>query len=409
MLKKTLSIFATATLAFGLLTGCSSSGGNEQAGGKAAEPAAGGNGSSGSAQVIKIATQSPLSGGSATVGESIKLGAQLALDENAAKFKELGFELQLVPYDDQADPKKGVANAQLIGSDEAVLGVVGHYNSGVAIPSSEIYEKYSLPMVSPANTATDVTDRGLKTVNRIVARDDFQGPAGAAFAVNTLSAKKIFIIQDKTAYGSGLAEAFKGAAEELGAEIVGYEGITIGEKDFNGVINQVVAQKPDMIYFGGMYTEGGLIIKQARDKGFTGPIMGGDGMDSSTLVEIAGDSILNTYLTSAAGVTTATEAGKKFAEKYEAEFGKGIEGYSAYGYDSMGVLLKGIEEAIKANNNALPTREQVAEAVRNVKDYEGVVTKVSFDEKGDNDYAKIFIYKFEEAKYPAVQVDEISK
>ncbi|MEC1714392.1 branched-chain amino acid ABC transporter substrate-binding protein [Schinkia azotoformans] len=408
MFRKTLSILATATLAIGLLAGCSSSGGNDQAGGKATEPSADG-GKAGSAQVIKIATQSPLSGGSATIGESIKLGAQLALEENAAKFKELGFDLVLVPYDDQADPKKGVANAQLIGSDTAVLGVVGHYNSGVAIPSSEIYEKYSMPMVSPANTATDVTDRKLKTVNRIVARDDFQGPAGAEFAVKTLGAKKIFIIQDKTAYGTGLAEAFKGAAEGLGAQIAGFEGITIGEKDFNGVMNQVVAQNPDMIYFGGMYTEGGMIIKQAREKGFTGPIMGGDGMDSSTLVEIAGESVLNTYITSAAGVTTATEAGQKFAEKYEAKFKKGIEGYSAYGYDAMGVLLQGIEESIKANNNALPTREQVAEAVRNVKEYEGVVTKVSFDEIGDNNYAKIFIYKFEEASYPAAQVDEVSK
>ncbi|EKN63006.1 branched-chain amino acid ABC transporter substrate-binding protein [Schinkia azotoformans] len=408
MLRKTLSVLATATLAIGLLAGCSSSGGNDQAGGKSTEPSADG-GKVGSAQVIKIATQSPLSGGSATIGESIKLGAQLALEENAAKFKELGFELQLIPFDDQADPKKGVANAQLIGSDTAILGVVGHYNSGVAIPSSEIYEKYSLPMVSPANTATDVTDRKLKTVNRIVARDDFQGPAGAEFAVKTLGAKKIFIIQDKTAYGTGLAEAFKGAAEELGAEILGFEGITIGEKDFNGVMNQVVAQKPDMIYFGGMYTEGGLIIKQAREKGFTGPVMGGDGMDSSTLVEIAGNSVLNTYITSAAGVTTATDAGKQFAEKYKAKFGKDIEGYSAYGYDSMGVLLQGIEESIKANNNALPTREQVAEAVRNGKEFEGVVTKVSFDEIGDNDYAKIFIYKFEEPAYPAAQVDEVSK
>lgn len=406
MLKKTLSIFATATLALGLLAGCSSSGGNEQTG-NATQTGAGGSG--GKAQVIKIATQSPLSGGSATIGEAIKLGAQLALDENAAKFKELGFELQLVPYDDQADPKKGVANAQLIGSDQAILGVVGHYNSGVAIPSSEIYEKYSLPMVSPANTATDVTDRKLKTVNRIVARDDFQGPAGAEFAVKTLGAKKIFIIQDKTAYGTGLAEAFKGAAEKLSAEIQGFEGITIGEKDFNGVINQVIAKKPDLVYFGGMYTEGGLLIKQAREKGYNGPVMGGDGMDSSTLVEIAGNSILNTYLTSAAGVTTATEEGKKFAEKYQSQFGKGIESYSAYGYDAMSVLLKGLGEAITANNNALPTREQVRDAVRNVTDYEGVVTKVSFDDIGDNEFAKIFIYKFEEPKYPATQVDEVSK
>lgn len=404
MFKKTLSYFATATLALGLLAGC---GGGEKApaGGEAKEPAAGGSGG----QVIKIATQSPLSGGSATVGESIKLGAQLALDENAEKFKGLGFELQLVPYDDQADPKKGVANAQLMGSDESILGVVGHYNSGVAIPSSEIYEKYNLPMVSPANTATDITDRGLKAVNRICARDDFQGPAGASYAINKLGAKKIFIIQDKTAYGTGLAEAFKAAAEEQGAEVVGFEGITIGEKDFNGVMNVVVAQKPDLIFFGGMYTEGGLIIKQAREKGFTGPIMGGDGMDSSTLVEIAGDSVANTYITSAAGVTTATEKGQKFAERYQTQFGKGIESYSAYGYDAMGVLLQGIEEAIKANNNALPTREQIATAVRNVKEYDGVVTKVSFDDIGDNDYAKIFIYKFDEAKYPGAQVDEVSK
>ncbi len=115
-----------------------------------------------------------MSGGSATLGEAIKLGAQLALDEEKDTFKKLGYKLQLVPYDDQGDPKKGVANAQLIGSDKAVYGVIGHLNSGVTIPSSETYEKYSIPMISPASTATDVTDRKLKTVNRIVARDDFK-------------------------------------------------------------------------------------------------------------------------------------------------------------------------------------------------------------------------------------------
>ncbi|KIP20668.1 Leucine-, isoleucine-, valine-, threonine-, and alanine-binding protein precursor [Anoxybacillus ayderensis] len=398
--KKTLSIFTSAALAIGLLAGCSAE--------KTSETAKNG-GESGGGTVIKIATQSPLSGGAATLGESIKLGAQLALEEQKEKFEKLGFKLELVPYDDQADPKKGVANAQLIGADQQVLGVVGHLNSGVAIPSSEIYEKYSIPMVSPANTATDVTDRGLKTVNRICARDDFQGPAGAKFAVEKLGAKKIFIIQDKTAYGTGLAEAFKKGAEEAGAEIVGFEGITIGEKDFNGVLNQVLAKKPDLVYFGGMYTEGGMLIKQARDKGINVPFMGGDGMDSSTLVEIAGDAVKNTFITSAAGIATATEAGKQFAEKYKQKFGKNIESYSAYGYDAMGVLLKAIEEAIKANGNKLPSREQVAEAVRNVQDYEGVVTKVSFDEKGDNKYAKIYIYKFEEATYPARLEDEVSK
>lgn len=396
--KKVLSILATTTLAMGILAACSGE-----------KTTSNGNNDDGGAKVIKIATQSPLSGGSATLGEAIKLGAQLALEEQQEKFKELGFELQLVPYDDQGDPKKGVANAQLLGADTEILAVVGHLNSGVAIPSSETYEKYNIPMVSPANTATEVTDRGLKSVNRIVARDDFQGPAGAEFAVNTLGAKKIFIIQDKTAYGTGLAEAFKAAAEGLGAEIVGFEGITVGEKDFNGVLTQVASKSPDLVYFGGLYSEGGLLIKQGREKGIEVPFMGGDGLDSSTLVEIAGDSVKNTFITSVAGDTMATEAGKQFAETYKSKFGKNVESYSAYGYDSMGVVLAGVEAAINANDGELPSREQVRDAVRGVTDYQGVVTTVTFDDKGDNENAKVFIYEFNEAAYPPKQNSVIDK
>jgi branched-chain amino acid transport system substrate-binding protein len=397
--KKVLSLFATATLAMGLLAACSGEKASTDDGKKG----------DGGASVIKIATQSPLSGGSATLGEAIKLGAQLALEEQKDKFKDLGFEIQLVPYDDQGDPKKGVANAELLGADKAILAVVGHLNSGVAIPSSVTYEKYKIPMVSPANTATDVTDRGLAAVNRIVARDDFQGPAGAEFAVNKLGAKKIFVIQDKTAYGTGLAEAFKAAAEELGAEIVGFEGVTVGEKDYNGVLNQVVAQAPDLVYFGGLYSEGGLIIKQGREKGLDVPFMGGDGLDSSTLVEIAGDSVKNTFITSVAGDTTATDAGKDFAAKYKDKYGKNVESYSAYGYDSMGVVLKGIEDAINGNDGKLPSREQVRDAVRAVTDFQGVVTTVTFDDKGDNENAQVFIYEFTEAAYPPKQNSVINK
>ncbi|MBU8880639.1 branched-chain amino acid ABC transporter substrate-binding protein [Bacillus sp. FJAT-29790] len=395
--KKSLALLLTGGLMAGILAGC----GSEKS--ETTESTGEQKGST----VIKIATQSPLSGGAATIGEAIKLGAQLNLDEQKDKFKEMGFELQLVPFDDQADPKKGVANAQLIGSDKDILAIVGHFNSGVAIPSSEVYEKYAIPMVSPAVSATDVTDRGLKTVNRICARDDFQGPAGAEFAVNTLNAKKIFIIQDKTAYGSGLAEAFKKAAEEKGADILGFEGITVGEKDFNGVLNQVLSKKPDLVYFGGLYSEAGLLIKQAREKGIDIPFVGGDGMDSSTLVEIAGDAIKNTYITSLAGDSTKTEEGQKFIDKYKATFNKNTESYSVYGYDTMGLILKGIEDAIKANDNKLPSREQVRDTIRGVKNYEGVLTKASFNDIGDNEFAKVFIYSFKEAAYPAESVGEV--
>ena len=160
------------------------------------------------AQVIKIATQSPLSGGQSAFGEQLKLGAQYAVEEAQANFKKLGFDLQLTPYDDQANPDTGVSNANRIINDPDIVGVVGHFNSGVAIPSSEVYKTVNLVMVSPANTNPRVTDRLLANVNRICGRDDVQGPAGAAFAVNELKAKKIFVLNDKSAYGQGLAQAF---------------------------------------------------------------------------------------------------------------------------------------------------------------------------------------------------------
>lgn len=399
--KKRIAWLVSACFIIGLLSACNSTG-------NAAKPAAGNTSASeGGGTVIKIASQSPLSGGSAIQGESIKLGGQMALEERQAEFKDLGFDLQFVPYDDQGDSKKGVANAELIGADQAVLAVLGHLNSGVSIPSSVVYEKYNIPMVSPASTATDFTDRKLKIANRIVARDDFQGPAGAEYAVKTVGAKNIFIIQDKTAYGQGLADAFRSSAEELGAKIAGYEGITVGEKDFNGVLNQVLSKKPDFIFFGGMYAEAGLIVKQAREKGITVPIMGGDALDSSGMVDIAGDKLTEVAYSSVS--TDVTKSNKDWAEKYEAKFGKSVENYSAYAYDSMNIILNAVKKAIEDNSGKLPTREQVRDAVRATTDFDGIATKVSFDDKGDNEYAKVFIYKFASPTYPGTMVSEIEQ
>ena len=148
--------------------------------------------------VIKIASVTPLSGSQAALGETIKNGIELALSQRVEEFKALGFDLQFSPQDDQADPKVGVSVAQRLIEDKEVLVVIGHYTSGVAIPSSEVYNQGGLPMVSPANTATKVTDRGLPTVNRICARDDAQGPAGADFLYG-LGLTSVYILQDKTA------------------------------------------------------------------------------------------------------------------------------------------------------------------------------------------------------------------
>ncbi|WP_046215795.1 branched-chain amino acid ABC transporter substrate-binding protein [Paenibacillus wulumuqiensis] len=393
-----------AALAVGLLAGCGNGGSATTTG-----AASGGDSGSAGSKVIKIATQSPLSGGSSIQGEAIRLGAQMSMEDHKEDFSKLGYSLELVPYDDQGDPKKGVANAEQIGADQAVLGVIGHLNSGVSIPSSVVYEKYNIPMISPASTATEFTDRKLKVANRVVARDDFQGPAAAEYAVKTVGAKKIFVIQDKTAYGQGLAEAFRDKAQELGATIAGYEGITVGEKDFNGVLNIAATQNPDFIFFGGLYAEGGLIIKQARDKGITAPIMGGDALDSSGLVEIAGADVKGALYSSVAGEIAKMEGGSDWAARYQQEFGKAPEGYSAYAYDSMTIMLDAIKKTLDSGGGEMPSREAVRDGVRATKDFKGIATEVSFDDKGDNAYAKVYIYEFADDTYPGKLVSEVSQ
>src|SRR5438093_7163771 len=165
---------------------------------------------------IKIATQSPLSGGQAALGEGIKLGTQLAVEKFKGNLEKAGFRVELVPYDDQAKPDVGVANAKNIIADKNIMVVIGHLNSGVAIPSSEVYKEVDLPMISPANTNEKITDRGYPSVNRVCGRDDVQGPVGAEFAAQTLKVKSVYVVHDKTTYGQGVAEAFKAEAEKKG-------------------------------------------------------------------------------------------------------------------------------------------------------------------------------------------------
>lgn len=398
MKRKTQLGFLSAVLAAGMaLTGC---GGGASTTGGGSTPQQGGSASGGATDggKILIATQSPLSGSQSNLGDAIKAGAEFALSLQKEEFKKLGFDLQLFPQDDQGDPKQGVANAELLISNPDVLGVVGHLNTGVAIPSSVKYEEGKLTMVSPANTGVKLTEEGKKTVHRICARDDSQGPKGAMYAKNKLGVKNAFLIHDKTAYGQGLIDQVKAQFEKDGVQVLGYEGITQGEKDYTAVLNQVLSKNPDIIYFGGMYGEAGIIVKQAREKGYKGYFMGGDGIDSSDLAKIAGPAVDGVVYTSVAGDVSQSEEGKKWAAEYEKAMGKKPETYTVYGYDAMGVMLNGLKEAIKANGGKKPTREQLLEAVHKTTDYQGQFTKVTFDDKGDNKFADVFIYKFDKDK-----------
>src|SRR5437667_9454364 len=241
----------------------------------------------GSKGTLKIATQSPLSGGQAALGEGIKLGTQLAIEKFKGNLEKTGFKVELVPYDDQAKPDVGVSNAKNIIADKAIMVVIGHLNSGVAIPSSEVYKEDSLAMISPANTNEKVTDRGYPNVNRVCGRDDVQGPVGAEFAAGTLKTKTAYVLHDHTTYGPGLAEAFKKDLEQKGVKVIGFEG-TEEKSNFDPLITPLKAKNPDLVYFGGIYDQGAPFFKQAREKGVKSKFLGPDGMDSSDFVKIGG-------------------------------------------------------------------------------------------------------------------------
>ncbi|HEY2917853.1 MAG TPA: branched-chain amino acid ABC transporter substrate-binding protein [Candidatus Binatia bacterium] len=348
---------------------------------------------------IKIAVQAPLSGEQAALGEHIKLGAPLAVEEASKAFKDLGYELVLVPQDDQAKPEVGVANARNMVADPDVLVIVGHFNSGVALPASEVYKDAMLVMISPANTATEITDRGYPNVNRVCGRDDVQGPVGARFAAQELKAKSVYIIHDKTTYGQGVADSFRNEAKKLGMNVLAFEG-TEERANFSPMIIPLKAKNPSLVYFGGIYHQGGLLLKQMREKGVKAIFMGPDGVDSEEMVKIAGAAAVGSYYTSVAPPRDATPETAAFAKKYKQRFGKDIEAFGLYGYDATLVGIKAVEQWLKANPGKKPSRAEVSTAVRKIKNFKGVTGSIEFDNKGDPVKAKYFVLKFEKQAYP---------
>jgi branched-chain amino acid transport system substrate-binding protein len=278
---------------------------------------------------IKIATQSPLSGGQSSLGTAIKQGAELALEQLGGPLRDMGFTVELAPYDDQANPDTGVANAKNIVADPEVLCLVGHLNSGVAIPSSEEYHTGGLAMISPANTNVAITDRGYPEVHRIVGRDDVQGAVGGQFAADQ-GWTSAYVLHDKTAYGQGLAEFFRQKVEAVGGTVLGFEG-TEEKANFDPILTPIIAANPDVVFFGGIYDQIGVFGKQLREKGYEGALLAGDGADSSVHAEIAGDTLLagaGTYYVAVAGPAKEYPRTAKFIEDYNAKFSMAPEPYA---------------------------------------------------------------------------------
>ena len=345
-------------------------------------------------QSIKIATQSPLSGDQSVVGVDIKRGAELALEQLGQPLAALGIKVELAPFDDQANPDTGVANAKRIVSDPAILAVVGHYNSGVQIPASEVYHTSGLANVSPATTNPKVTTRGYAEINRIVGRDDVQGVVGADFATSH-GIKNVFVVHDKTAYGQGIAEFFKKRAEEKGLQVLGFEG-TEEKANFDALLSPVIAGNPDMVYFGGMTFQAAVLFKQARERGYQGMFMSDDGFDSSDATRIAGQALLDgagTYYSTVSGPASVYPGTARFIKDFQAKYNSDPQPNAAQGYDSMAICLKAIENAVKANAGAVPHRQAVVRAIRELKDFHGITGTFTFNAIGDPTMAQYFVLK----------------
>lgn len=342
------------------------------------------------AKVIKIASQSPLSGGQSLSGTNMRNAVELAIEQLSGDLTGMGFKIEYVPFDDQATPDVGVANAQNMVNDPAILVVIGHWNSGVAIPSSEVYNANDLGMISPANTNPAVTSRGLSVVNRVCGRDDNQGPAGAKFLATLGTVKSVYVLHDKTAYGQGIATFFQQEAEAQSITVLGFEG-TEEKSNFDGILQPILAQAPDAIYFGGIYDQTAVFLSQARAAGYAGIFMGPDGTDATDFAALAGEAAVGTYYTSAAGPASVYPDAAKFIEDYTAKFGSAPQPYGPESYDAAAIALHSIEIAAQLAGGNVPTRAQVASIIRATRDFKGITGSITFDAYGDRATAGYYV------------------
>ena len=333
-------------------------------------------------EVIKIGHVGPTSGGIAHLGKDNENGARMAVDELNAKGTKIAgkvVKFELVAEDDAADPKQGTAVAQKL-VDGKVKGVVGHLNSGTTIPASKIYSDAGIPQISPSATNPKYTRQGFKTAFRVVADDTQLGGTLGRYAVNTLKGKAIAVIDDRTAYGQGVADEFSKAVKAAKGKVVTHEYTTDKSTDFMSILTSIKAKKPDVVFFGGMDAVAGPMLRQMKSLGLNVKFMGGDGICSSELPKLAGDALADdqVYCAEAGGVEGAQKAGMDdFRNRFKQKFGTEVQLYAPYVYDAVNVLAAAM---VKAGSSEpakyLPVLAKTA-------NYKGVTGPISFDEKGD--------------------------
>lgn len=351
---------------------------------------------------VKIGHVAPLTGSIAHMGKQNENGAVLAVEEiNKAGLTINGKKvvLKLVPEDDAADPKTATQVAQKL-VDAKVVAVVGHLNSGTTIPASKIYHDAGITQISPSATNPEYTKQGFKTAFRLVATDAQQGPALANYVAKNLKAKVVAIIDDSTQYGKGLADEFEKTVKAAGIKVLPREASNDKATDFKAILTKVKAGKPDVIMYGGMDATGGPLAKQAKELGIKAKIVGGDGICTDKLAELAGDAINNVICSEAAMALAKMEAGPEFQKKYKERFNMEVDIYAPFSYDAVYVIV----DAIKRANSVEPAKILAAVPQTQMK---GLIGNITFDGKGDLKESVITLYDYKDKKKSVLDIIKI--
>ena len=342
--------------------------------------------------VVKIGHVAALSGPAAHLGHDNENGVRMAIEELNARGVQIGgrpARFELLAEDDAGDPKQGTAAAQKL-VDNKVNGVVGHLNSGTAIPAARIYADAGIPQIAPSVTNPQYTRQGFKTTFRMVADDAQLGGTLGRYAVQTLKAKTIAVIDDRTAYGQGVASEFEKAAKAAGATIAKREFTSDKATDFTSILTGIKAAKPDVIFYGGMDGVAGPMLRQMKQLGIRAKFVGGDGVCTAELPKLASGQMTDGQVVCAiAGGVDAAQRPvfDKFKADFKKKFGAEVQIYSPYTYDATKVMVEAMVKAKSADPaKYLPVLQKIS--------YPGVTGTIAFDEKGDIRNGALTLYTF---------------
>ena len=347
--------------------------------------------------IVKIGSVAPLTGPQAALGKDNDNGARLALDEINATGVTLGgkkVKFELLSEDDQADPRIATIVAQKL-IDQHVIGVLGHLNSGSSIPASKVYSDAGIPQISPSATAIAYTAQGFKTTFRVMTNDRQQGKVLGEYAVKKMAGRRVAIIDDRTAYGQGLADEVAKAVKAAGGEVVAHEFTTDRSTDFLAILTSIKGKKPDVLFFGGMYPQAVPMVKQMHSLAMKTRFLGGDGAQTADFVKLAGADAEGTTATAPGLPLDSMPGGREFRQKFTAKYGV-IQNYAPYAYDAAWTMI----EAMKKADSAEPAK-YLAELPRVRRD--GVTGPISFDERGDIRGGAITIYQVKNGAWEVVE------